>query len=754
MLTTTRTVAAGCFLVCLASYLATLAPGWGAATLFNTWDGLEYVLCASLLGVDHPPGHPLYLLALKVFAKAIPLGAPGARACALSAFFGAASAAMAYLDVRALLRLSPRQPPLVVAHISAVAAALTLAFSQVFWIHALIIEVHTFYAFLLLSMVFCLLRFLEGPRARWLVGGGLLSGLMLSASVLNALTAVLPAMVCVIVIALLKPARPRAIAWMAAAGALALGAAFYLYYPWVMAHGPGWVHPLNHDGPGPMGSAVWYGWFLRGAVWTEAGMFSLGRVLPNVPNYVAHVVQAFGWVGFAAGVLALLGCAYEIALLVRQILHEYRSMLGTRIREWPAGSLGSLCLSLLFLSVLVPQLMAQDPSNPGPDAQQYIANFFVPSFALFAVLMGSGLGTVLRALAGLRSIEPLLLRLAGGKPLMDTSRRALGVLVLVPVLAVPGCQLARNYPKADLRRESSVYDAARAVVEATPASAVVRGKLVPSMVFAYFSKIEPVGSAAHVRLVPLDAAKSERPLGLAGLIDRHRRLWASVDEELKQGTTVFISGDSIDPDKAPEPYLLANLDVALMPGLAEAATRLNRPIPSDLLLYEIRKERSAEPVTSLPRLIRGDSNRGDFSGALELLGYASPSEPMPRLSGESVTLDLYWKAKAPVDDLVATWIITDGAGRRVDGGGAPRLFALGGAAPSSTWPVGVPVRDRVCFMLPSLPPGRWMLALGLLRKDGTPLYYTPPAEPNIAPRGFDRMLLAPIVVGGASMSRP
>ena len=49
-------------------YLDTRARVWALDTLYAI-DSAEMVLAATTLGVDHPPGHPLYLILAHLFSK-------------------------------------------------------------------------------------------------------------------------------------------------------------------------------------------------------------------------------------------------------------------------------------------------------------------------------------------------------------------------------------------------------------------------------------------------------------------------------------------------------------------------------------------------------------------------------------------------------------------------------------------------------------------------------------------------------------
>ena len=105
-------------------------------------DGL-FVLSSHFLGIEHPPGYPLFTLIGHLFTY-LPLGSVAYRVHLASAMFGALTCAAAWLCARALL---PGRMP-------AFLTALGLGLSPVFWSQAIIAEVYTFNTFFFMSLVF------------------------------------------------------------------------------------------------------------------------------------------------------------------------------------------------------------------------------------------------------------------------------------------------------------------------------------------------------------------------------------------------------------------------------------------------------------------------------------------------------------------------------------------------------------------------------------------------------------------------
>lgn len=110
-------------------------------------DDALFVLSSYFLGIEHPPGYPLFTLVGHLFAK-LPFGSVAYRVHLASAFFGALSGAALWLCARVLL---PGRVP-------AYVAAFGLGMSPVFWSQSIIAEVYTLNTFLLLTLVYLGLR--------------------------------------------------------------------------------------------------------------------------------------------------------------------------------------------------------------------------------------------------------------------------------------------------------------------------------------------------------------------------------------------------------------------------------------------------------------------------------------------------------------------------------------------------------------------------------------------------------------------
>jgi len=105
-------------------------------------DGL-FILSSYFLGIEHPPGYPLFTLIGHLFTY-LPFGSVAYRVHLASALFGALTGGAAWLCARALIA----------GRLPAYLAAFALGVSPVFWSQAIIAEVYTLNTFFFLVLVF------------------------------------------------------------------------------------------------------------------------------------------------------------------------------------------------------------------------------------------------------------------------------------------------------------------------------------------------------------------------------------------------------------------------------------------------------------------------------------------------------------------------------------------------------------------------------------------------------------------------
>ena len=151
------------FLGSLALYVCTLAP-----TLLPA-DAGEFQLVASLLGVAHPPGYPLYTLLGKLFTF-IPVGDPAYRVNLLSAVIGALTLALVSWAIRQLTPLPW----------AGLAGALALGGATTFWAQATTAGIRGLTGLFTALILGLALAYAHAQRQRYLTGLGLAFGLAIS----------------------------------------------------------------------------------------------------------------------------------------------------------------------------------------------------------------------------------------------------------------------------------------------------------------------------------------------------------------------------------------------------------------------------------------------------------------------------------------------------------------------------------------------------------------------------------------------
>ncbi|HUG79478.1 MAG TPA: DUF2723 domain-containing protein [Burkholderiales bacterium] len=110
-------------------------------------DDSLFVLSSYFLGIEHPPGFPLFTLIGHLFTY-LPFGSVAYRVHLASALFGALSCAALWLCARALIG----------ARLPAYLAALALGLSPVFWSQSIIAEVYTLNLLFFLGLAYLGLR--------------------------------------------------------------------------------------------------------------------------------------------------------------------------------------------------------------------------------------------------------------------------------------------------------------------------------------------------------------------------------------------------------------------------------------------------------------------------------------------------------------------------------------------------------------------------------------------------------------------
>jgi hypothetical protein len=152
-----------------ALYVGTLAP---TVLPYGTPDTLDSPMLqaeVSVLGIGHPTGYPTYMMLTHLFTY-LPIGDPAYRINLASALYGVAAVLAVYL---AGLRLCNRT-------VAAAAGALAFGLSATFWSQAVISEVYTLEALLLVLAILVLLVWRDTRSDRYLLLSTILVGLSLT----------------------------------------------------------------------------------------------------------------------------------------------------------------------------------------------------------------------------------------------------------------------------------------------------------------------------------------------------------------------------------------------------------------------------------------------------------------------------------------------------------------------------------------------------------------------------------------------
>src|ERR671914_1524889 len=150
-------------------YVATLAPTvlpYGAP---DTLDSPMLQTEVTVLGVGHPTGYPTYMMLTHLFTY-LPFGDPAYRVNLASTIYGVAAVFLVYL---AGLRLGGKL-------VAAAAGTLAFGLSGTFWSQAVIAEVYTFEALLVMLVILSLFLWRDRRDSRYLLLSAFLVGLSLT----------------------------------------------------------------------------------------------------------------------------------------------------------------------------------------------------------------------------------------------------------------------------------------------------------------------------------------------------------------------------------------------------------------------------------------------------------------------------------------------------------------------------------------------------------------------------------------------
>ncbi len=129
------------------------------------WDCGEFITCAHILGVAHPPGNPLYILISRIFAW-LPLAADiSVRVNLVSVAFSALAAMFGYLIAVRLLRSwfvdHKAWQNRIIIYTGGITGSLFMAFSNTNWSNGVEAEVYAMSMMLMLAVYWLVLRYLD-----------------------------------------------------------------------------------------------------------------------------------------------------------------------------------------------------------------------------------------------------------------------------------------------------------------------------------------------------------------------------------------------------------------------------------------------------------------------------------------------------------------------------------------------------------------------------------------------------------------
>lgn len=351
----------------------------GAARTIYVGDSGELVAAVALLGIPHPSGYPLYVLLGKAWTILVPAGSIALRMSLFSAAAAAAACALLYVLCR---RMS-----LGVA--ASLFAAAILAFGRSFWSEANIQRTYALNALCLMLAALLLNRWLASRAPAHLAAVFFVCGLGACNHLFMAVAAICAGMV-VMIAAAFRPVRivlPLA--------AFAAGMLPYLYLPLRSRFDP----PLDWGNPETLAGLAAV--MVRRGFWGRAWVEGPADLLAVAADYLWSLGAETAWAGAA---LAVLGC---VTLLRR--------------RTADGAVWGMLAFALLTMAANVVILAAH-----GSREDLFLWHrYYIPSYAMVALLAGAGCHEVLRRLPAaarpVMAIVPLFL-LAAGWSATDRSR--------------------------------------------------------------------------------------------------------------------------------------------------------------------------------------------------------------------------------------------------------------------------------------------------------------------------------------------
>jgi hypothetical protein len=412
------------FTIPFAVYMATLAP---SVTFF---DSGEFLTATASLGSAHSPGYPLFLMYAKPFTF-IPLGNIAFRVNVATAFSSSLACFGVYLLTTSLLRreilLDNERFNILAVKFAGLAAALSFAVTPRLWLQSNHDKPYPLLAFISAVIFYQLLRWSEEShkgvgRPSHLYVCTFLAGLAMAVHQTTVL--LLPAWFLMIVITDWRMITRMKEVFISIAFAL-LGLSVHLYLPLRALQNPllNWGDSKNFE------QFAWH--FLRRGYPSEPQKRTAELVWAQVQAF--NVPREFTWLGV---LLLVLGIIY--------LWNKQRTILVAYVVS-----------VLTFVCVIAGYL------NTPFDTIFLTEEFFTPIYLLSAVLIGTGLFSLLRyAVLNATSISGQT-----GLPVYG--------LVAIMFLSLPTALCAVNYYENDQHNNYIAYDYATNSLRSLPQNAIM-----------------------------------------------------------------------------------------------------------------------------------------------------------------------------------------------------------------------------------------------------------------------------------------
>ncbi len=325
----------------------------GASRTIYVGDSGELVTAVHLLGIPHPSGYPLYVLLGKLWTLAVPFGSVAFRMSLFSAATAALACAGLYLVGRKLS----------LGGLSALVAALVLAFSPSFWSQANIQRVYSLNALFVVAATLLVCCFWREKRSRHLIGALFLCGLGASNHLFMGIYAT-----CLFVVVVVSDRtllrRPGLL--VASGAAFLVGLVPYAYLPWRSRANPrlDWGDPESLDG--------FLGVVFRRDFWDRAWFEGASDLVVVAWDYLGSLGQELTWVGLGLALVGLLvgrdhGRVRLLAVLVMGANWLSMALHGSRVDLffWHRYYIPSYILAALLAGLGCQRLLASMPRRVG-----------------------------------------------------------------------------------------------------------------------------------------------------------------------------------------------------------------------------------------------------------------------------------------------------------------------------------------------------------------------------------------------------